>query len=259
PKIVVPVDMCGQSCDMVAISALAERYRFKIIEDASHAIGAQYQDKFVGAHGLADITVFSFHPVKIITTAEGGMAVTDDADLARKMSYFRSHGVARDADLMEGESDGPWYYQQIALGYNYRMTEMQAALGVTQMKRLDAYVAARAARADQYDARLGGLELDLPGRLTDAASSWHLYVVRLKNAGHRRLVFEGLRAAGLGVNVHYIPVHLQPYYRKMGFGPGDFPVAEDYYSRAISIPLYATMTDAEQNTVIDAIKAEILA
>jgi UDP-4-amino-4,6-dideoxy-N-acetyl-beta-L-altrosamine transaminase len=259
PKIVVPVDMCGQSCDMVAIRALAERYRFKIIEDASHAIGAQYQDQFIGAHGLADITVFSFHPVKIITTAEGGMAVTDDADLARKMSYFRSHGVTRDADVMEGESDGPWYYQQIALGYNYRMTEMQAALGVTQMKRLDAYVAARAARANQYDARLGGLELDLPGRLTDAASSWHLYVVRLKNAAHRRLVFEGLRAAGLGVNVHYIPVHLQPYYRKMGFGPGDFPVAEDYYSRAISIPLYATMTDAEQNTVIDAIKAELMA
>ena len=259
PKIVVPVDMCGQSCDMVAIRALAERYGFKIIEDASHAIGAQYQDKFVGAHGLADITVFSFHPVKIITTAEGGMAVTDDADLARKMGYFRSHGVTRDADLMEVESDGPWYYQQIALGYNYRMTEMQAALGVTQMKRLDAYVAARAARADQYDARLGGLELDLPGRLTDAASSWHLYVIRLKNAAHRRPVFEGLRAADLGVNVHYIPVHLQPYYRKMGFGPGDFPVAEDYYSRAISIPLYATMTDAQQNTVIAAIKAELLA
>ncbi|OAN76240.1 UDP-4-amino-4,6-dideoxy-N-acetyl-beta-L-altrosamine transaminase [Jannaschia sp. EhC01] len=259
PKIVVPVDMCGQSCDMAAIRALAYQYGFKIIEDASHAIGGRYRDAFVGAHGLADITVFSFHPVKIITTAEGGMAVTNDADLARKMGYFRSHGVTRDADLMEGDSDGPWYYQQIDLGYNYRMTEMQAALGVTQMQRLDAYVTARAARADRYDAELAGLALDLPGRLEDASSSWHLYVIRLQDAASRRPVFEGLRAAGLGVNVHYIPVHFQPHYRRMGFNPGDFPVAEDYYSRAISIPLYATMSDEQQSEVISAIKAEVAA
>lgn len=252
PKVVVPVALCGQSCDMAAIHALAQEYGFRILEDASHAIGGRYRDGFVGDGRYADITVFSFHPVKIITTAEGGLAVTQDAGLARKMALYRSHGVTRDPGLMVGESDGPWYYQQVALGYNYRMTELQAALGVAQMARLDAYVAARAARAAIYDDRLAGLPLDLPWQAPDTASSWHLYVVQLRAdapLGHLDL-FKALRADGLGVNLHYIPVHTQPYYRDLGFGAGDFPASEAYYARAISLPLFATMSDEQQETVI---------
>jgi len=227
PKVVVPVNMCGQSCDLAAIRVLADQYGFKILEDASHAIGARYQNRFVGDGRYADITVFSFHPVKIITTAEGGLAVTEDADLARKMSYLRSHGVTRDPDLMTHESDGPWYYQQIDLGYNYRMTEMQAALGVAQMDRLDAYVEARAMRAARYNQALAGLPLELPWQHPDTASSWHLYVVQLQDTAPmgRRAFFEALRADGLGVNLHYIPVHTQPYYRELGFKDGDFPAS----------------------------------
>lgn len=250
PKIVVPVAMCGQSCDMIAIRALADTYDFKILEDASHAIGARYKDAFVGNGAYADITVFSFHPVKIITTAEGGLATTQDDKLAEKMAYLRSHGITRDPDLMQGDSHGPWYYQQIDLGYNYRMTELQAALGVTQMTRLNAYVSARAARAAAYNTALAHLPIDLPTQLEGTASSWHLYVIRLKDAKQHRAVFEALRAAGLGVNLHYIPVHIQPYYQGLGFETGAFPVSENYYSRAISIPLYATMTDKDQATVI---------
>ena len=249
PKVVVPVAMCGQSCDMKAIRALADRYGFKVLEDASHAIGARYDGAFMGNGAYADITVFSFHPVKIITTAEGGVATTNDPDLAQKLAYLRSHGVTRDPALMTQESHGPWYYQQIALGLNYRMTELQAALGTTQMDRLDSYVAARTDRAARYDEALAGLPLALPRQHPDTASSWHLYVIRVDAAIRRRL-FEALRADGLGVNVHYIPVHTQPYYTAMGFAEGDFPAAEDYYARAISIPLYATMSDADQETVV---------
>ena len=254
PKIVIPVAMCGQSCDMKAIRDLANHYDFKIIEDASHAIGARYKDAFVGNGAFADITIFSFHPVKIITTAEGGLATTNDADLAHQMDYLRSHGVTRDPDLMVGDSDGPWYYEQVALGYNYRMTEMQAALGVSQMTRLDEYVAARAARAAVYDEALVGLPLDLPRQLPDTASAWHLYIIRLHDASRHRAAFEALRGEGIGVNLHYIPVHTQPYYQGLGHQKGDFPIAEDYYSRAISIPLYATMTDSDQSAVIAALK-----
>lgn len=254
PKVVVPVAMCGQSCDMVAIRKLADAYGFKILEDASHAIGARYNEAFVGNGQSADITVFSFHPVKIITTAEGGLAVTEDETLAQKMAYLRSHGVTRDADLMQGESHGPWYYEQIDLGFNYRMTELQAALGVTQMARLDDYVAQRAARAAVYDVALADLPLALPKQLDGTASSWHLYIIRLEDPTRHRATFEALRAAGIGVNLHYIPVHTQPYFQNLGFKVGDFPNAEEYYGRAISIPLYATMTDEDQAQVIATLK-----
>jgi len=257
PKVVVPVAMCGQSCDMAGIRALADKYGFKILEDASHAIGARYKGAFMGNGAYADITVFSFHPVKIITTAEGGMAVTQDAELAGRMARLRSHGITRDPALMTHASDGPWYYQQVELGLNYRMTEMQAALGVTQMTRLDTYVATRARRAAAYDTMLADLPLDLPVQHADTNSSWHLYVIRVQQATQRRALFEALRAGGLGVNVHYIPVHLQPYYTAKGFAAGQFPVAEDYYARAISIPLYATMTDAQQQTVSDLLHTHV--
>ena len=258
PKVVVPVAMCGQSCDMADIRALADKYGFKILEDASHAIGARYKGAFMGNGAYADITVFSFHPVKIITTAEGGMAVTQDAELAGRMERLRSHGITRDPALMTHASDGPWYYQQIDLGLNYRMTEMQAALGVSQMTRLDTYVSTRAARAAVYDNILADLPLDLPAQHPDTNSSWHLYVIRVQQAAQRCALFEALRAGGLGVNVHYIPVHLQPYYTAKGFVPGQFPAAEDYYARAISIPLYATMTDAQQQTVSDLLHRHVV-
>lgn len=250
PKVVVPVAMCGQSCDMIAIRTLADKYGFKILEDASHAIGARYNGDFIGNGRWADITVFSFHPVKIITTAEGGLAVTEDDTLARKLAYLRSHGITRDTDLMQGESHGSWYYQQIDLGYNYRMTELQAALGVTQIARLDDYVARRTARAAAYDLSLTNLPLLIPKQIDGTASSWHLYVIRLDDPNRHRVTFEALRAEGIGVNLHYIPVHTHPHYQALGFKTGDFPKSEDYYSRAISIPLYATMTDEDQAQVV---------
>lgn len=253
PKVIVSVHMCGQSPDMARIAALAGAHGVRIIEDASHSIGADYLGAPVGNCAYSDITVFSFHPVKIITTAEGGMATTNDADLAARMERLRSHGITRDADLMTHEPDGPWYYQQLELGWNYRMTEMQAALGLSQMDRLDAFVARRRALADVYAAALTDLPLRRPGRMEGADSSWHLYVIRLDDPTRHRATFEALRAAGIGVNLHYIPVHLQPYYRKLGFGPGDFPAAEDYYARAISIPLHAGLTDEEQDTVVAAL------
>lgn len=254
PKVLVAVHMCGQSPDMARIAGLARAHGVRIVEDASHSIGADYLGAPVGNCAHSDITVFSFHPVKIITTAEGGMALTGDAGLAGRMERLRSHGITRDPDLMTHAPDGPWYYQQLELGWNYRMTEMQAALGLSQMDRLDAFVARRRELADAYDAALEGLPLRRPGRQAGASSSWHLYVVRLDDAARHRATFEALRAAGIGVNLHYIPVHLQPYYRDMGFGPGDFPAAEDYYARAISIPLHAGLTDAEQTRVVTALR-----
>ena len=258
PKVIVAVHMCGQSPDMARIADLARAHGVRIIEDASHSIGADYLGAPVGNCAHSDITVFSFHPVKIITTAEGGMALTGDAGLAARMERLRSHGITRDADLMTHAPDGPWYYQQLELGWNYRMTEMQAALGLNQMDRLDAFIARRRALAEAYDAALAGLPLRRPGRQDGAASSWHLYVIRLDDPSRHRAVFEALRAAGIGVNLHYIPVHLQPYYRDMGFSPGDFPASEDYYARAISIPLHAGLSDAEQARVV-AVLTEALA
>lgn len=261
PKIVIPVALCGQPCDMAAIRALADTYGFAVIEDASHAVGGTYQGKPVGDGRYADITIFSFHPVKIITTAEGGMALTNSADLAQKMDLYRSHGITRDPALMTHDPDGPWYYQQVALGYNYRMTELQAALGLSQLDRLDAYVAHRAAIAARYDTLLADLPLRCPYQNPDTCSAWHLYAINLdlhQIAKTHKQVFEDLRAADIGVNLHYIPVHLQPYYRDRGFKPGDFPAAEDYYARAISIPIYPTMTDADQDTVVAALRDSLL-
>ncbi len=260
PKVLIPVHLTGQSADMERIGALAKRYGVRVIEDASHAIGASFAGEPVGCCAHSDITVFSFHPVKIVTTAEGGVAVTQDAELAARMRRAASHGVTRDPNLMTHESHGPWYYQQIELGYNYRMTEMQAALGISQMRRLADYVARRTAHARAYDAALADLPLDLPRQDPRCASAWHLYVIRLRLdevAQSHRDVFEALRAAGLGVNLHYIPVHTQPFWRGFGFRDGDFPNAESYYARAISIPLFATMTDAQRKEVCAVLKATL--
>ena len=260
PKVVVPVHLCGQPCDMQAIHALSQRYGFKIIEDASHAIGGKYQGEFIGNSRYSDITVFSFHPVKIITTAEGGMALTNDEALANKMALLRSHGITRDPAQMTREADGPWYYQQIDLGFNYRMTELQAALGVTQMERLDQYVARRHQLARRYDDLLTGLPVTAPWQHADSYSGLHLYVIRLQldmiQRTHRQ-VFEALRELGIGVNLHYIPVHTQPYYERMGFKPDDFPQSQTYYQEAISIPMFQTMTDEQQDEVVQALKKSL--
>jgi UDP-4-amino-4,6-dideoxy-N-acetyl-beta-L-altrosamine transaminase len=257
PKVVVPVHLCGQPCDMQAIHTLARRYGFKVIEDASHAIGGRYQGEFIGNCRYSDITVFSFHPVKIITTAEGGMALTNDAELASKMALLRSHGITRDPALMTHEADGPWYYQQVDLGFNYRMTELQAALGVSQMTRLDQYVASRHQLARRYDELLAELPVITPWQHPDSYSGLHLYVIRLQlgklQKSHRQ-VFDSLRELGIGVNLHYIPVHTQPYYQRMGFEVGNYPSAESYYSEAISLPMFQTMSEEQQDTVIAALR-----
>ncbi|WVM94100.1 UDP-4-amino-4,6-dideoxy-N-acetyl-beta-L-altrosamine transaminase [Halopseudomonas pachastrellae] len=254
PKVVVAVHLCGQPCDMQAIGALAKRFGFAVIEDASHAIGGRYQGDYVGSGRFSDITIFSFHPVKIITTAEGGMAVTnDDETLAARMALYRSHGITRDPALMVGESDGPWYYQQIELGFNYRMTELQAALGVSQLARLDDFVARRHALARRYDQLLAALPVTCPWQHADSYSGLHLYPIRLqleKIALSHREVFEQLRERGIGVNLHYIPVHTQPYYTAMGFAADDFPQSMAYYREAISLPMYHSLTEAQQDEVV---------
>ncbi|BBU68016.1 UDP-4-amino-4,6-dideoxy-N-acetyl-beta-L-altrosamine transaminase [Fluviibacter phosphoraccumulans] len=261
PKVVVAVHLCGQPCDMASIHALGQRFGFKIIEDASHAIGGKYRNEFIGNCRYSDITVLSFHPVKIITTAEGGMALTNNDALAARMALLRSHGITRDVSLMTHDSDGPWYYQQVDLGFNYRMTELQAALGVSQMQRLDTYVARRHELAKQYDTFLKDLPLVTPWQHPDSYSGLHLYVIRLQleqvGKTHRE-IFEALRAQGIGVNLHYIPVHTQPYYEQMGFKKGDFPAAEQYYAEAISLPMYQTLPDAQQDEVVDALKKVLI-
>jgi UDP-4-amino-4,6-dideoxy-N-acetyl-beta-L-altrosamine transaminase len=253
PKIVAPVHFAGQSCDVRAIRALADDYGFKIVEDAAHAIGADYLNRKVGDCRYSDLCVFSFHPVKIITTGEGGVVTVNDPQAAMRLRELRSHGTTRDPARMEGPSEGAWYYQQIDLGLNYRMTDMQAALGTSQMQRIDAFVARRRALAARYDEKLAGLPLLKPVQSPDGKSAYHLYPIQLdlETIGRtRREIFDALRASGIGVNVHYIPVHLQPYYRRRGFKPGDFPIAERYYERALSIPLFAGMTDAELAEVV---------
>lgn len=257
PKVIVPVHMCGQSCDMETIGSLARAYGVAVIEDASHAIGGRWQGGPVGNCAHSDITVFSFHPVKIITTAEGGLATTNKPDLAARMDRLRSHGITRDPMLMTHIPDGPWYYQQIDLGLNYRLTEMQAALGLSQMDRLEKFVAHRHLLAERYDAALAGLPLTTPWRHPDSYSAFHLYIIALDDPTRHRTTFDALRAKGIGVNLHYIPVHLQPYYRNMGFASGDFPASEDYYHRAISIPIFATMQEAQQDLVIRALESSL--
>jgi UDP-4-amino-4,6-dideoxy-N-acetyl-beta-L-altrosamine transaminase len=261
PKAVVAVHLCGQPCDMAAISRLAERYSFRVIEDASHAIGGQYQNQPIGSGRYSDITVFSFHPVKIITTAEGGAALTNSSVLAEKLMLLRSHGITRDPAQMTREPDGPWYYQQIALGFNYRMTELQAALGVSQMQRLDQFVIRRHELANRYNKLLADLPLTTPWQNPDGYSGLHLYVIRLQleniNKTHRQ-IFEALREQGIGVNLHYIPVHLQPFYQAMGFCNGDFPQAERYYHQAISLPMYHTLTEEQQDSVVQTVTDALL-
>lgn len=260
PKLVIPVHLCGQSCDMEKIYQLSQEYGFKIIEDASHAIGGKYQEQYIGSCQYSDITIFSFHPVKIVTTAEGGMAVTNNAKLAQQMELLRNHGITRNTDLMKKESDGAWYYEQIDLGFNYRMTELQAGLGISQMKRLKQFIAKRHQIAKRYNELLADLPVVLPSQLENTYSGLHLYVIRLEldNLNKtREQVFNELRKKGLGVNVHYIPVHIQPYYQNLGFKQGDFPNAEQYYTEAISLPMYPDLTD-EQIQYIYATLKEVL-
>lgn len=254
PKIVIPVHFAGHPCDMKPIHELGLRYGFKIIEDASHAIGARYQQTLIGDCTYSDITVFSFHPVKIITTAEGGMATTQSAKLARSMQVLRSHGVTREADELENSNEGPWYYEQHLLGYNYRMTDMQAALGLSQIKHIEAWLARRHHLADQYDLALGGLPLAITQRASADYCALHLYCIQVED---RRRIFEHLRASGIGVNVHYIPVYLQPYYKRLGFKPGQFPNSEAFYSKTISLPMFAGLKDYDQAQVIQAVKAAL--
>ncbi len=257
PKIVVPVHLCGQSCDMEKINALAKKYGFAVIEDASHALGATYKDTRIGSCAFSDMTVFSFHPVKIITTGEGGMVLTNNKTLYEKLTLYRSHGITRNPEKMTKPSDGPWYYQQIELGYNYRMTDIQAALGWSQMDRLDAFVARRRQLAQRYDELLAALPLRTPKQNPDTNSSWHIYVVRMdKNhtPKSKQQIFEEMKARGVQLNLHYIPVHLQPYYQALGFKAGDFPVSERYYEEAFTLPLYYNLTDAQQDEIVSALK-----
>ncbi|MBK5416569.1 UDP-4-amino-4,6-dideoxy-N-acetyl-beta-L-altrosamine transaminase [Pseudomonas sp. TH31] len=257
PKVLVAVAFAGQSCDMRMLAELAERYGFMIIEDASHAVGASYAGRPVGCGDFAAMTVFSFHPVKIITSAEGGMVLTNRRDLAERLQRLRSHGMTRDPAQMTEPSHGPWYYQQVELGFNYRITDLQAALGLSQLNKLDDFIERRRELVARYDRLLAYLPLTLPSPQPEAESAWHLYVVRLQldriNLSHRQ-VFEGLRAAGIGVNLHYIPVHLQPYYRDLGFAEGDFPEAERYYAEALSLPLFPLLSDEQQDFVVEQLR-----
>ena len=257
PKILIPVHFAGQSCEMKKIHGLSKQYGFYIIEDASHAIGGKYLDQPIGSCQYSDITVFSFHPVKIITTAEGGLATTNNKKLLERMQLFRSHGVTRDPELMTKEAEGGWYYQQVGLGFNYRMTELQAALGVSQMERLDDFITLRHQRQKRYDELLKNLPVIAPYQDLDSYSALHLYPIKIqidKVKSTRKEIFEALRKNDIGVNVHYIPVHTQPYYENMGFKKGDFPNAESYYESAISIPLFHVMTFEQQDQVIAALE-----
>jgi len=260
PKVVIPVHFAGQSCDMAAIAALAHEYDFKVVEDASHAIGSRWQGTSVGACLHSDITVFSFHPVKIITTAEGGLLTTRDAAIAQRLADLRSHGITREAARLERADQGGWYYEQQSLGYNYRMTELQAALGVSQMNELDRFIDRRHELVARYESGFKGVPIVGPWQHPDSHSAFHLYVIQVAEGARmdRRQLFDALRGAGILVNVHYIPIHLQPFYQRMGFQSGDFPEAESYYCRAISLPLYAGLTDSDQDDVIEKIKEFVL-
>ncbi len=260
PRVVIPVHLCGQACDMAAIHALSKKYGFRIIEDACHAIGGKYKNDPIGNSRYSDITIFSFHPVKVITSGEGGMAVTNDPGLAQKMTLFRSHGITRDPGLLSKIDPPAYYYEQLTLGFNYRMTDIHAALGLSQMNRLDSFVARRVHLAQRYDALLADLPVTIPWQHPDGRSAWHIYVIRLKLekiAATHRQVFESLRDNGIGVNLHYIPVHTQPWYRQMGFEPGMFPESEKYYQEALTLPLFPTMTEEEQDRVVDCLNKAI--
>jgi UDP-4-amino-4,6-dideoxy-N-acetyl-beta-L-altrosamine transaminase len=260
PKVLIPVHLAGQSCEMIEIHKLSCEYGFKVIEDASHAIGAKYLDKPVGSCLYSDIVVFSFHPVKIVTSVEGGMAVTNNPRLANTMQQLRSHGISRDPSEMIGPTDGPWYYQQLTLGFNYRMSDVHAALGLNQMKRLKEFVIKRNTLASNYDSLIEDLSINIPVQSKECFSSYHLYIIRIpeKSKNFDRLqVFERLRSNGIGVNVHYIPVYRQPYFQKYNFNYKDFPEAEAYYSEAISLPLFPNLTKQQQVEIIDIVGSPI--
>ena len=264
PKVVVAVHLCGLSCDMEKISNLSKQYGFSIIEDASHALGGQYQEKNIGNGQYSDISTFSFHPIKNITTGEGGMAVTNSQKLADKMRRLRSHGITGDPALMTHSKDGLWYYQQIELGFNYRMSDLHAALGISQLKRLDEFIANRRSIAKRYDQALSELPLQLPSKSKtnseESSSAYHLYIIRLQNSqrkSDRKTVLEALRDKDIQAHVHYIPLHTQPYYQQFGFKEGGFPEAENYYSEAMTLPIYYAMSNAEQDTVVRELKTEL--
>lgn len=260
PKAIIPIHLTGQSCDMAAIHAAASRHGVRIIEDASHAIGGRYHSESVGSCKFCDIAVFSFHPVKIVTTGEGGMAMTNDRELAESMRLYRSHGITRDPALLQHDDVGPWYYEQQRLGFNYRMTDISAALGLSQMAKIEEFLARRRQIAAAYDSAFADLPVKTPWQLPGTDSTWHLYVIRIdrrRTARSHRSIFDELRTAGVGVNLHYIPVYRQPYYRELGFGQGHCPNAEDYYAEAISLPIYPSMTDEEQAFVIASIKGAL--
>jgi UDP-4-amino-4,6-dideoxy-N-acetyl-beta-L-altrosamine transaminase len=262
PKVIIPVHLTGQSCDMSAIHAAASRHGVRIIEDASHAIGGSYQALPVGNCRYSDITIFSFHPVKIVTTGEGGMAMTNDPELAERMRLDRSHGITRDPAKLQHDDAGAWYYEQQRLGFNYRMTDIAAALGLSQLTRIDEFIARRRAIAAAYDAALAEVAVTTPWQHPDTESAWHLYVVRIdprRTSRTHRQVFDALREAGIGVNLHYVPVYRQPYYRELGFGQGHCPNAEAYYAEAISLPMFASMTDEELATVVAELKKALRA
>lgn len=248
PKVVIPVHFAGQPCDMSALDALRQQYGFRVIEDASHAVGATYKNSSIGDCTFSDIAVFSFHPVKIITTGEGGMALTQDLELAGRMRLLRSHGITRDADSMVSPPDGPWYYQQVELGFNYRITDLQAALGTSQLAMIDRWLDRRHEIARRYDTAFDGENLTTPVQSSGVRSALHLYPIQVEN---RDVAFASLRAAGIGVNVHYIPIHTQPFYRARGFAPGMFPESEAYYARAMSLPMFASLTNEQQDRVCE--------
>lgn len=255
PKVVVPVHFGGQSCDMEKIHALGERYGFRILEDASHAIGGRYKDTKVGSCRYSDITVFSFHPVKIITTGEGGLLTTQSGELAAELRLLRTHGITRDAAKMKSQPHGPWYYEQVELGYNYRMTDIQAALGLSQMRRLDEFVSRRNELAKRYDRAFQGMPVGTQVIRPEAHSAYHLYVIRVREGARKRAeVVRALREKGIALHVHYIPVHRQPYYEQLGFRKGDFPEAERYYAEAATLPLFFALAEAEQDGVVDALR-----
>jgi UDP-4-amino-4,6-dideoxy-N-acetyl-beta-L-altrosamine transaminase len=253
PDVVIPVHFAGFTCDMAALRELADRYGFKLIEDASHAAGASINGTPVGSR-FADASVFSFHAVKVVTSAEGGMVTTQDDTTAQCLKLLRSHGITRDAHLLSAAPEGPWIYEQLELGFNYRLTDLQAALGASQLERMDAWQRRRESLADSYDELLAGLPLTCPTRVAGVRSSWHLYAIELQGTVSRAAVFGAMRAAGIGVNVHYIPIHIQPYYARLGFRRGDFPAAEGYYERALSLPLFPAMTTEQQRYVVQTLK-----
>lgn len=257
PKIIIPVHFSGQSCKMEAIQNLSNQYEFTVIEDASHAIGADYKGMKIGSCRYSTMAVFSFHPVKIVTTGEGGMVMTNREDIYEKLLFFRNHGITRNPEKMSKETDGPWYYEQISLGYNYRMTDLQAILGISQMNRIETFISRRRELAKRYEQLLKALPLQLPWQHPDTNSSWHLYVLRLqleKDKRSKTEIFARMKEKGIGLNLHYIPVHLHPYYRNLGFRPGDFPNAEQYYRDAFTVPLYYDLTDEQQEKIVEALE-----